>query len=56
MTAREVRIRLRATQLWEQAGRPTGRDEEFWLEAELQISLEEQDTRPDPPRVPRRTP
>ena len=54
MTEREQRIRQRAEQLWEQAGKPVGRDEEIWLEAELQISVE--DNRPDPPRVPRRTP
>lgn len=57
MTEREQRIRQRAEQLWEQAGKPVGRDEELWLEAELQISLEERDDRPDPPRAPRiRTP
>lgn len=56
MTEREQRIRQRAEQLWEQAGKPVGRDEEIWLEAELQISVQERDDRPDPPRVPRRTP
>ncbi|WP_315701178.1 MULTISPECIES: DUF2934 domain-containing protein [unclassified Bradyrhizobium] len=33
-------IRTRAHQLWEQAGRPSGRDAEFWLEAERQIKEE----------------
>ena len=33
----ERRIRRRAKQLWEQAGRPTGRDLEFWLEAEREF-------------------
>jgi hypothetical protein len=28
---------MRAHQLWEQHGRPVGRDEEFWLQAELEI-------------------
>ena len=56
MTGREERIRARAVQIWENNGKPEGRDEEFWLEAELQIALEERDDRPDPPRIPRRTP
>ena len=30
-------IRARAYELWEQAGKPTGRDEEFWLMAEREI-------------------
>ena len=30
-------IRARAHQLWEQAGRPEGRDHEFWLQAELDL-------------------
>lgn len=33
-------IRTRAHRLWEQAGRPSGRDAEFWLEAERQIKEE----------------
>jgi hypothetical protein len=33
----EERIRTRAHQLWEIAGRPEGRDEEFWLEAEREL-------------------
>jgi hypothetical protein len=54
MTQKEERIRERAKQIWEQAGKPEGRDEEFWLQAEQQIILEEQDTRPDPTAPPRR--
>ena len=34
------RVRARAHQLWEQAGRPTGRDQEFWLQAELDLKKE----------------
>jgi hypothetical protein len=30
-------IRTRAHELWERHGRPVGRDEEFWLQAELEI-------------------
>jgi Protein of unknown function (DUF2934) len=29
-----ARQRVRAHELWEQHGRPAGRDEEFWLQAE----------------------
>jgi FtsZ-binding cell division protein ZapB len=31
------KIRVRAHELWEQHGRPVGRDEEFWLQAEFEI-------------------
>ena len=31
-------IRTRACELWEQNGRPDGRDLEFWLQAEAEIS------------------
>jgi hypothetical protein len=30
-------IRIRAHQLWELAGRPDGKDDEFWLEAEREL-------------------
>jgi hypothetical protein len=30
-------VRTRAYELWEQSGRPAGRDEEFWLQAEAEI-------------------
>jgi DUF2934 family protein len=35
--SRRGQIRARAYQLWDQAGRPSGRDWDFWLEAERQI-------------------
>lgn len=31
-------IKTRAHQLWELAGRPEGRDDEFWHEAERELS------------------
>ena len=31
-------IGARAREIWEQNGRPAGRDLEFWLQAELEIS------------------
>jgi hypothetical protein len=34
------KIRVRAHELWEQHGRPIGRDEEFWLRAEVEIKEE----------------
>jgi hypothetical protein len=40
---RRPRIRARAYELWEKAGKPVGRDLEFWLEAERQIT-ERQDS------------
>jgi DUF2934 family protein len=33
----EKRIRRRARELWEESGRPSGRDLEFWLEAEREF-------------------
>lgn len=34
---RRGQVRARAYALWEQAGRPAGRELEFWLEAERQL-------------------
>jgi hypothetical protein len=36
----QARIRERAERLWEEAGRPEGRDEQFWFEAERLFALE----------------
>lgn len=33
----DERIRARARQLWDEAGRPEGRDEQFWLQAEKEV-------------------
>jgi hypothetical protein len=41
MTDREQRIRQRAFELWERAGRPPGREAEHWREAERAIREEE---------------
>ncbi|MEH2557571.1 hypothetical protein V1286_005100 [Bradyrhizobium algeriense] len=40
LAARRMReeIRARAHELWEQNGRPSARDLEFWLQAESEIS------------------
>ena len=41
-SSRRSQISARAYHPWEQAGRPSGRDLEFWVQAEREIS------RPDP--------
>jgi hypothetical protein len=33
----EVLIRKRAQEIWDENGRPAGRDEEFWLQAEREF-------------------
>jgi hypothetical protein len=33
----EDRIRTRAREIWEENGRPSGRDEEFWSQAEREF-------------------
>ena len=40
LAARRTRqeIEVRARELWDQNGRPAGRDLEFWLQAEAEIS------------------
>jgi DUF2934 family protein len=38
----EQRIRERAYQIWEHAGRPEGKSAEHWLQAEAEIAAEEQ--------------
>lgn len=40
---RRGQVRALAYQLWEQAGQPTGRELEFWLEAERQIEDEREE-------------
>jgi hypothetical protein len=38
----EQQIRTRAHQLWEQAGNPEGREDEFWHRAERELRETEQ--------------
>lgn len=40
------RIRERAHELWEKAGKPPGRHEEFWHQAEAEVRGEDQRTVP----------
>lgn len=42
---RRGKVRARAFELWEQAGRPANRDLEFWLEAERQIEDDREEQR-----------
>ena len=51
------KIRIRAHELWELAGKPDGRHEEFWYEAEKEIKRESEDLsaiaqRPEPMSFP----
>ncbi|APH53926.1 Hypothetical protein GbCGDNIH9_0678 [Granulibacter bethesdensis] len=41
ITRQDERVRIRAYLLWEKAGRPHGRNEEFWEEALIEILQEE---------------
>jgi Protein of unknown function (DUF2934) len=45
--AREQAIRERAYAIWEEEGRPDGRDQDHWLRAEAEIGSAE---KPDAPR------
>jgi hypothetical protein len=38
----EQRARERAYEIWEQSGRPEGKADEHWLQAEAEIAAEEQ--------------
>jgi hypothetical protein len=49
MSDHEQQVRERAHRLWEEAGRPEGRDAEFWERAEREIAGEGgQPDRPEP--------
>ncbi|MGJ5180070.1 DUF2934 domain-containing protein [Bradyrhizobium oligotrophicum] len=52
----EDRIRERAHALWEQSGRPEGREDEFWYRAEHEIremeQLHDEATAPPPTMLP----
>ncbi|WP_247499881.1 DUF2934 domain-containing protein [Bradyrhizobium sp. 149] len=47
---RRGKVRARAYELWEEAGRPADRDVEFWLEAERQIEEEREQRRLSDPQ------
>jgi hypothetical protein len=50
ITSREERIRRRAYELWEAAGRPGNDHQKFWLLAEAEIAAEEDDPERTIPR------
>lgn len=41
-------IMLRSYELWEQAGKPKGRDQEFWYQAEQELKKEKSPPSPPP--------
>lgn len=53
--ATEEQVRNYARQLWEKAGRPEGRDTEFWHAAEIELNAESESpdalTQPAPPNT-----
>ncbi len=55
-SALQQRIRERAHELWEQSGRPAGRQDEFWYQAEREIreteQLHDEATAPPPTILP----
>jgi hypothetical protein len=40
----EARIRARAHQIWEEEGRPEGREAEHWEKARILVAIEDDDT------------
>jgi hypothetical protein len=40
MMVEEQKLRERAHKLWEAAGKPSGKEDHFWLEAERQLAEE----------------
>ncbi|MGY8679392.1 DUF2934 domain-containing protein [Bradyrhizobium sp. UFLA05-153] len=43
----EEQIRKRAFELWEQAGKPEGREDEFWQQAQRELQSTEQNGDPN---------
>lgn len=41
-TPDQDKIRERAFQLWDEAGQPEGREQEFWYEAERELAEEDE--------------
>jgi hypothetical protein len=48
---RETRIRDRARAIWEEEGRPEGRDREHWERAAAEVDAEGRSGEPDPDAV-----
>jgi hypothetical protein len=41
-TRENEKVRDRAYQLWDQAGQPEGREQEFWFDAERELAEEDE--------------
>jgi len=41
-TMDQEKVRDRAYQLWDRAGQPEGRDQEFWFDAERELAEEDE--------------
>lgn len=41
-TLDQEKVRDRAYQLWDRAGQPEGRDQEFWFDAERELAEEDE--------------
>jgi DUF2934 family protein len=48
----EEQIQKRAYELWEKAGRPEGREEEFWERARESLAIEENQKSQPQPNLP----
>ncbi len=46
MEEKDKIIRQRAHELWEKAGKPEGRETDFWLQAEREVTAESTDFPP----------
>jgi hypothetical protein len=49
-------IKQRAHELWEQAGRPEGKELDFWLQAERELGVDKPTTGSSPEAEPRDKP
>ncbi|HEV7690573.1 MAG TPA: DUF2934 domain-containing protein [Hyphomonadaceae bacterium] len=47
MDSREARIRAKAHELWEEAGRPEGRHDEHWMKAAALIDADQHKSKND---------
>ena len=47
----DEQIRERAYQLWEKAGKPEGKEDHFWLEADRQLNQERIQNEVKPPEA-----
>jgi hypothetical protein len=48
----DAEMRNYAYELWEKAGRPEGKSDEFWRQAEIELDAEGETDQPNPDTVP----